>query len=108
LSVPRPRLRWPYGTTLRQEAQETGYEINDCERGQRVAQDQDGAPLSLKELHQGLYDVGHRLKPHGDCRFKYVTLYITAVDRNGEEVVLDPKGEWTLYPYESAADEHGV
>lgn len=68
----------------------------------------DGAPLSMQELQQGLYDIARTLKPHGDCRAKWATLYLTLVDENGEEVVIDSKREWTLYPYESAADEHGV
>lgn len=68
----------------------------------------DGAPLSMQELQQGLYDIARALKPHGDCRAKWATLYLTLVDENGEEVMIDPKGEWTIYPYGSAADEHGV
>lgn len=98
----------PYGKRPKKQASKSSSAKEDSASLKIRLRGKDGAPLSLKELHQGLYDVGHRLKPHGDCRFKYVTLNITAVDRNGEEVVLDPKGEWTLYPYESAADEHGV
>jgi hypothetical protein len=30
------------------------------------------------------------------------------VDENGQEVRINRKGEWTLYPYKSAADEHGA
>ena len=68
----------------------------------------DGAPLSMQELQQGLYDIARKLKPHGDLRAKWATLYLTLVDENGEEVVIDPKGEWSIYPYQSGADEHGV
>lgn len=68
----------------------------------------DGAPLSMQELQQGLYDIARKLKAHSDCRAKWATLYLTFVDENGEEIVIDPKAEWTLYPYISAAEEHGV
>jgi len=68
----------------------------------------DGTPLSMQELQQGLYDIARKLKLYGDYRAKWATLYLTMVDEHGDEVVLDPAGEWTLHPYESAADEHGV
>lgn len=68
----------------------------------------DGAPLSMIELQQGLYDIARKLKPYADCRAKWATLYLTMVDENGEEIVIDAKGEWTIYPYKSAADEKGV
>lgn len=68
----------------------------------------DGAPLSMSELQQGLYDIARKLKPYGEYRAKWATLFLTFVDEHGEEVVIDPKGEWTLYPYDSAAEEHGV
>lgn len=68
----------------------------------------DGAPLSMSELRQGLYDIAHRLAPYADHRVKWVTVYLTMVNENGEEVRINRKGEWTLHPYKSAADEHGV
>jgi hypothetical protein len=68
----------------------------------------DGAPLSMAELRQGLFDVAHKLAPFADHRFKWVTVYLTMIDDNGQEVRINRKGEWTLYPYKSAADEHGA
>lgn len=68
----------------------------------------DGAPLSMTELQQGLYDIARKLRPYGHCRAKWATVYLTLVDENGEEIVIDAKGEWTIYPYDSAADQHGV
>lgn len=68
----------------------------------------DGAPLSMTELNQGLYDISRKLKPYAPYRAKWVTLYVTFVDEHGEEVVIDRKGEWVLYPYDSAADEAGL
>ncbi|MCB1380916.1 MAG: hypothetical protein KDK89_21490 [Alphaproteobacteria bacterium] len=70
---------------------------------------QDGAPLSMAELRDGLYEATRRLRSfEGTYRAKWVTLYLTMVDEDGNEVLPDRKGEWTLYPYKSAADEHGV
>ena len=68
----------------------------------------DSTPLSMPELQQGLYESARRLKPLKDYRVKWATLYLTVVDENGEEVVLDRKGEWIIYPYQSAADDAGL
>lgn len=68
----------------------------------------DGAPLTMQELQQGLYEAARRLKQYKDYRAKWATLYLTIVDEHGEEVILDRKGEWVLYPYECAADDINV
>lgn len=68
----------------------------------------DNAPLSIPDLNQGLYEVMRRLARYSDYRAKWVTLYLTIVDENGREVRIDDSGEWTIYPYQSAADEHGA
>lgn len=68
----------------------------------------DGAPLSMAELRQGFFDIAHKLAPYEGWRAKWVTVYLTMVDENGQEVRINRKGEWTLYPYKSAADEHGA
>lgn len=69
----------------------------------------DGAPLSMTELREGLYEATRRLSAYdGICRAKWVTLYLTMIDEVGNEVLPDRAGEWTLYPYKSAADEHGA
>lgn len=69
----------------------------------------DNVPLSMQELRQGLYDAARRLERYeGNYRAKWVTIYLTMVDENGQEVRIDKSGEWTIFPYKSAADEHGV
>lgn len=68
----------------------------------------DGAPLSMPELQQGLYEAARCLKPLKGYRVKWATLYLTVVDENGEEVIIDRKNEWTIYPYKSAADDAGL
>ena len=69
----------------------------------------DNAPLSVDDLTQGLYEAARRLAPHAKtCRVKWATMYLTLVDEDGQEVRLNQKGEWIIYPYKSAADEHGV
>ena len=68
----------------------------------------DNAPLTMAEIHQGLYDIALKLKPFGHCRAKWVTLYLTMIDEDGNEILPDPEGEWVLYPYKSAADEFGA
>ena len=66
----------------------------------------DNAPLTMPELFQGLYDVIRQLTRYQAYRVKWVTLYLTVVDENGQEVRINESGEWTIYPYQSAADEH--
>lgn len=69
----------------------------------------DNAPLSVDDLTQGLYETARRLKPHAKtCRVEWATLYLTLVDEDGNEVRLNQKSEWVIYPYKSAADEHGA
>lgn len=66
----------------------------------------DNAPLSMRELRQGLYDIARKMEGYENYRAKWATLYLTMVDEDGAEVRIDKNGEWTLYPYRSAADEH--
>lgn len=103
LFMSRPYGKRPKNTAPKQSSRKT-----DSTALKIKLRGKDGAPLSMQELQQGLYDIARKLKPCRDYRAKWATLYLTMVDEHGEEVVLDPAGEWTLYPYESAADEHGV
>lgn len=69
----------------------------------------DNAPLSMRELREGLMEAAKRLEPYAaNHRAKWATVYLTMVDENGQPVVIDPAGEWTIFPYRSAADEHGA
>jgi len=69
----------------------------------------DGAPLSMRQMREGLLEAAKRLEPYAaNYRAKWVTVYLTVVDENGQPVQIDPRGEWTIFPYNSAADEHGA
>lgn len=69
----------------------------------------DGAPMSMPEMRDGLYEIARRLQPFQDgYRVKRATLYLTVVDGDGNEVLLTRDGEWTIYPYKCAADEFGA
>lgn len=69
----------------------------------------DNAPLSMRELREGLMEAAKRLgRYERGYRAKWVTVYLTMVDENGQTVQIDPAGEWTIYSYKSAADEHGA
>ena len=69
----------------------------------------DNAPLSIQELREGLMEAATRLEPYAaNYRAKWATVYLTIVDENGQAVVIDRSGEWTIFPYKSAADEHGA
>jgi hypothetical protein len=68
----------------------------------------DNAPLSMKELQQGLYEAARQLKEHASHhRAKWATLYLSVVDEDGNEVQLNAKNELVIYPYKCAADEYG-
>lgn len=69
----------------------------------------DNAALSIREIRDGLYEAVRRLSVYeGTYRAKWVTLYLTMIDEDGNEVLPERSGEWTLYPYKSAADEFGA
>lgn len=66
----------------------------------------DGAPLSLRELKQALYETAQRLAPYEESyRAKSATLYLNIVDRDGTPTRLEKTGEWKIFPYRSIADE---
>jgi hypothetical protein len=69
----------------------------------------DNAPLPVHEIKQGLYDAARWLLENAQpYRAKWATIYLTMVDEDGKEVRLNDEGECVIYPYKSAADEHGL
>lgn len=67
----------------------------------------DGAPLSMQEIRDGLFEAARKLAPlEATHRAKWATLYLTMVDEDGKEVLPDPSGEWEIFPYKCAADEY--
>jgi len=69
----------------------------------------DDAPLSIAELRQGLYQLAQKLERYdGEYRAKRSTLYLVLVDDKGQEVRINDSGEMSIFPYSSAADEHGI
>ncbi|ODR95354.1 hypothetical protein AUC70_05850 [Methyloceanibacter stevinii] len=68
----------------------------------------DGAPMSMRELRQGLFDIVRELERYEAYRAKWATLYLTLVDEDGNEIRIDTRGERILYPYKSIADEKGL
>ena len=66
----------------------------------------DDAPLSMAELREGLLEAARQLKQYeAGYRAKFATLYLTMVDEDGRPVRID---DITIYPYKTAADEHGA
>ena len=97
----------PYGKTKR-----TSSKAPKTPKGEGAAfkiklRGKDGAPLSMQELRDGLFEAARKLKEYeGTHRAKWATLYLTLVDEDGKEVVPTPS-ELEIYPYKSAADEYG-
>lgn len=91
----------------------TGYAMSASKKHKNTSfkiklRGKDDAPLSMQDLRQGLYDIVRKLSPYVGYRAKWVTMYLTLVDEDGQEVRINKKGEWTIYPYRSAADEKDV
>lgn len=69
----------------------------------------DNAPLTMQELREGLLEAARELKEYEPgYRAKFATIYLTMIDENGEPVRINDANELTIYPYKTAADEHGV
>ncbi|MBY5891494.1 hypothetical protein ELH65_31815 (plasmid) [Rhizobium ruizarguesonis] len=64
----------------------------------------DNAPMAMSDLRQGLFELMRRLQPYHAYRIKAATVYLAVVDERGDEVTLTKTGEWSIYPYECAAD----
>jgi hypothetical protein len=66
----------------------------------------DDAPLSISQLRDGVYEAVRQLLPYDKhYRVKRVALYLTVIDENGQPVQISPTGEWTIYPYQCAAED---
>lgn len=65
----------------------------------------DASPISMTDFKEGLFELARRLQPYGDYRIKSATVYITVIDQHGDEVKLAKSGEWSISPYECAADK---
>src|SRR5262245_860817 len=95
-----PRMARPYGKAKRTRIKTPKPPKNEGTAFRIKLRGKDGAPLSMQELRDGLFEAARQLAPfEGTHRAKWATLYLTIVDEDGKEVVLDPKGEWEIFPY---------
>jgi hypothetical protein len=101
MKIRPPRVRRPKKAKTVRTTDNTAFKIKI--RGK------DNAPLSVADLRQGLYEAARKLEAYQDSyRIKWVTLFLAIIDEDGREVRLNDKGEWVIYPYKCAADEHGA
>jgi hypothetical protein len=99
----------PYGVVKRKSGKSPKTPKGESTAFKIKLRGQDNAPLSMQEIRDGLYEAARRLQQYeGSYRAKWITIYLTIVDEDGKEVLPDSKGEWEIYPYKCAADEHGV
>jgi len=69
----------------------------------------DNAPLTIGEWRETLLQAARELAQYEPgYRVKSADIYIRLVDENGTQVRINDKNELTLYPYKTAADEHGI
>lgn len=98
----------PYGKTKRTRTKSTGSPKGGSDPFKIRLRGKDGAPLSMQEVRDGLFEAARKLAPfEATHRAKWATLYLTMVDEDGKEVLPDASGEWEIFPYKTAADEYG-
>jgi len=69
----------------------------------------DDAPLTMPEMREVLFELVRILKQYETgYRAKSPTLYMKLVDEDGRPVRINKRNELTIYPYRTAADEHGL
>jgi hypothetical protein len=68
---------------------------------------EDGSPLSMPDARQGYYQLAKTTEQHPTVRAKSIKVYVYYVDEKDRPVRLE-KDEYDIYPYRSAADEHGA
>lgn len=69
----------------------------------------DNGALSMQQLGEGLLEAAQILKQYeSGYRAKSATLYLTMIDEHGTPVCINRTNELTIYPYQSAAEEHGI
>lgn len=96
----------PYGKTKRTRTKTPRTPKGESSALKIKLRGKDGAPLSMQELRDGIYEAARQLQKYEDThRAKWATLYLTMVDEDGKEVLLEPS-EIEIYPYKSAADEY--
>jgi hypothetical protein len=64
----------------------------------------DDAPLSMADMRQALFELARRLGEYRGYRIKSAVIYLTIVDERGDEVQIGKSAEWSIFPYECAAD----
>ncbi len=63
----------------------------------------------MQQLCEGLLEAARQLKEYEPgYRAKFATIYLTMVDEDGTPVRINDANELTIFPYRSAAEEHGV
>lgn len=69
----------------------------------------DNSPLSMQEIRDGLMEAARQLTAYEPgYRVKFATLYLTMVDDDGDPVRINDANELDIFPYKTAADEHGI
>ena len=69
----------------------------------------DNSALSMQQLGEGLLEAAQLMKQYeSGYRIKAATIYLTMIDEHGTAVRINRTNELTIYPYQSAAEEHGI
>ena len=69
----------------------------------------DNAALTMQQLSEGLLEAARQLKQYEPgYRAKSATIYLTMVDEDGPSVRINDANELIIFPYKSAAEEHGI
>jgi hypothetical protein len=69
--------------------------------------DKDNLPLAIPDAQQGLYQLAKYLEAHPNLIVAKLDVYARFRDEHGRPVRIGKDGI-NIYPYQSAADEHGA
>jgi hypothetical protein len=67
----------------------------------------DDAPLTMPEVQQGFYELAKSQQEHAHLRVARLDVYVRYIDEQGRPAGIG-QTEISIYPYRSAADEHGA
>ena len=99
------RMTKPYGK--RPKIARSAPKTQKPKDGEAVIRGKDDAPLSMLGLQHGLYQLAKQMKEHAHLRAARMAVYVRYIDEDGQPASVGYT-EKSIYPYRSAADEHGA
>lgn len=97
------------GVRTRRTARKSGPSSSDNTALKIKLRGKDNAPLSMHEMIECLMEAARLLRQYENgYRARSPTIYLPMIDEHGEPVRINEANELIIYPYRTAAEEHGV